>query len=72
LGGVLVIAPRTLPIGSQVRVALNLSQRMKPILGAGSVVRLLGGNQMGIELDRLSVADSERLQEILLPMTSND
>jgi hypothetical protein len=27
---------------------------------------------MGIELDRLSVADSERLQEILLPMTSND
>jgi hypothetical protein len=41
-------------------------------LGAGSVVRLLGGNQMGIELDRLSVADSERLQEILLPMTSND
>lgn len=72
LGGVLVKAPRILPLGSQVRVALNLSQRMKPILGAGSVVRLLDGNRMGIQLDQLSVADSERLQEILLPMIPND
>jgi hypothetical protein len=64
----LVKAPRILPLGSPVRVSLSLSQRMKPILGAGSVVRILEGNQMGIKLDRLSVGDSERLQEILLPM----
>jgi DNA-binding response OmpR family regulator len=68
LSGVLVKAPRILPLGSPVRVSLSLSQRMKPILGAGSVVRILEGNQMGIKLDRLSVGDSERLQEILLPM----
>jgi DNA-binding response OmpR family regulator len=68
LSGVLVKAPRILPLGSPVRVSLSLSQRMKPILGAGSVVRILEGNQMGIKLDRLSVGDSEKLQEILLPM----
>jgi CheY-like chemotaxis protein len=72
LGGFLVKAPRTLPLGSPVRVSLSLSQRMKPILSAGSVVRLLEGNQMGIQLDELSVADSERLQEILLPMIPNE
>lgn len=72
LGGVLVKAPRTLPLGSQVRVDMSLSQRMRPIVGVGSVVRLLGGNQMGIQLDQLSVADSERLQEILLPMLPID
>jgi len=27
---------------------------------------------MGIQLDQLSVADSERLQEILLPMLPNE
>jgi hypothetical protein len=72
LSGVLVRASHTLPLGSPVRVALNLPQCRKPILGAGSVVRLLGGNQMGIQLDQLSVADSERLQEILLPMLPNE
>ena len=72
LGGFLVKAPHTLPLGSPVRVSLSLSQRTKPILGAGSVVRLLDGNQMGIQLDELSVADSERLQEILLPMLPNE
>jgi DNA-binding response OmpR family regulator len=72
LRGLLVKAARTLPVGSPVRVALNLSQRMRPIVGVGSVVRILGGNQMGIQLDQLSVADSDRLQEILLPMIPNE
>jgi DNA-binding response OmpR family regulator len=72
LSGLLVRAQRILPVGSPVRVALNLSQRMRPIVGVGSVVRIQGGNQMGIQLDQLSVADSERLQEILLPMIPNE
>jgi DNA-binding response OmpR family regulator len=72
LGGVLVKAPRTLPLGSPVRLSMSLSQRMRPIVGVGSVVRLLGGNQMGIRLDQLSLTDSERLQEILLPMIPNE
>ncbi|MGA2099137.1 MAG: response regulator [Candidatus Acidiferrum sp.] len=72
LDGMLVRTPRTLPAGSSVQVSMELSQRMKPLVGAGSVVRLLGGNQMGIHLDRLPVGESERLQEFLLPMIHRD
>jgi DNA-binding response OmpR family regulator len=66
--GVLVKAPRAFPVGSSVDVAMHLSQGMKPIVGAGCVVRLSGGNQMGIHLGRLDLAESQRLQEFLLPL----
>jgi DNA-binding response OmpR family regulator len=72
LDGMLVKAPRTIPAGSSVQVSMELTQKMKPMVGAGSVVRILGGNQMGIHLDRLPVGESERLQEFLLPMISCD
>jgi DNA-binding response OmpR family regulator len=72
LDGILVTAPRTIPPGSAVQVSMELSQRMKPVVGAGSVVRLLGRNQMGIHLDRLPVGESERLQEFLLPLIARD
>jgi DNA-binding response OmpR family regulator len=67
LNGMLVKTPRMLPAGSAVQVSLELAQKMKPLVGAGSVVRVVGGNQMGILLDKLSVGESERLQEFLLP-----
>lgn len=70
--GLLVRAPRTIPTGSPVQVSMKLTQRMKPIMGAGSVVRILGGNRMGILLDRLPSGESERLQEFLLPMIAGD
>ena len=72
LNGVLVKAPRTVPAGSLVQVSMELSQKMKPVTGAGSVVRILDGNQMGIHLDRLPVGESERLQEFLLPLILRD
>jgi len=72
LSGILVKAGRTLPMGSPVRVSLDLSPRMRPIIGVGSVVRILAGNQMGIQLNRLTVSESERLQEFLLPMIPNE
>ncbi len=68
LDGILVKAPRTIPAGTSVQVSMELTQRMKPVVGAGSVVRVLSGNQMGIHLDRLPVEESARLQEFLLPM----
>lgn len=68
LCGLLVKAGRTLARGTPVRVSLELAPQMRPILAAGSVVRVLDGNQMGIQLDRLSLAESERLQEFLLPL----
>jgi hypothetical protein len=72
LQGILVKAPRTIPAGSPVHVSMELTQRMKPIVGAGSVARILGGNQMGIHLDRLPGEESERLQEFPLPMIPRD
>jgi DNA-binding response OmpR family regulator len=72
LDGILVKAPRTVPAGTSVQVSMELTQKMKPVVGAGSVVRVLGGNQMGIHLDRLPVEESARLQEFLLPMIARD
>jgi two-component system chemotaxis response regulator CheY len=69
--GLLVRAPRTARLGSSVSVSLQLTPRGKPVMGVGSVVRLLDGNQMGIQLDQLPLAESERLQEFLLPMILN-
>jgi DNA-binding response OmpR family regulator len=66
--GVLVRAPRTFPVGSSVDIRMDLPKSARPIVGAGSVVRLPGGNQMGIHLGRLPLAESERLQELLLPL----
>lgn len=72
LNGILVKAPRTIPAGSAVHVSMELSHRMRPVVGAGSVARILAGNQMGIHLDRLTVGESERLQEFLLPLIPNE
>jgi two-component system, chemotaxis family, chemotaxis protein CheY len=72
LDGILVKTPRLIPAGSPVQVSMDMTQTMKPIVGAGSVVRILGGDHMGIHLDRLPVGESERLQEFLLPMIARD
>jgi hypothetical protein len=70
-GGLLVHASRVLPLGSSLRMRLQLSPRMEPIKAAGSVVRILNGNQMGIQLNRLALLESERLQEFLLHSIPN-
>lgn len=69
--GLLVRVPKSLPIGSSVNVAMHLSRGMKPIVGAGCVVRLSGPNQIGIHLGHLDSAESQRLQEFLLPFIPN-
>jgi len=66
--GVLVMAHRTFAVGSTVNVCLTVAKQTRPITGMGSVVRAAGQNQMGIQLDRLTVGESERLQEYLLPL----
>jgi DNA-binding response OmpR family regulator len=68
LNGMLIKAPVSLPPGSSVRVRLYLAPQAKPIVGHGSVVRLLSGNRMGIQLNHLTVAESARLQDFLLPL----
>ncbi|HEY4817993.1 MAG TPA: response regulator [Candidatus Acidoferrum sp.] len=68
LEGMLIRTPRMLPIGSSVGVSLQLNQAMTPVVGAGSVVRLHGREEMGIHLGRLTREQSQRLQEYLLPL----
>jgi DNA-binding response OmpR family regulator len=66
--GVLVKAQKVVPIGSSVDIRMQLTQAMGPIVGAGSVVRVAGSNHMGIHLGRLSHAESQKLQDFLLPL----
>lgn len=66
--GLLITTPKIIPLGSSVGVCLHLGQAVSPILGVGSVVRLHGRDQMGIHLGRLNIAESQRLQEFLLPL----
>jgi hypothetical protein len=56
--------------GSSVFMRMHLSERMRPVAGEGSVVRIAGGNRMGIHFDRLAPEEAERLQEFLLPLTA--
>jgi len=66
--GLLVKAPRSIPIGSSVNISLQLSKGSQPVVGAGCIVRLIAPNQMGIHLGRLTLEESQRLQEFLLPL----
>lgn len=67
LDGMLVQPQRSIP-GSLVQVTLHLIPGGRPIVGFGSVIRTLPRNRMGIDLRRLAMADSERLQEFVLPL----
>ena len=68
MDGLLVKAPRAIPVGSSVNIRLHLSADLKPVIGAGCVVRLTRMNHMGIHLGRLALEESQRLQEFLLPL----
>jgi CheY-like chemotaxis protein len=67
LNGTLIKAPRVFPAGSSVEVSLFLAAGTKPVVGLGSVQRVVGQDQMGICLDRFSIRETQRLQEYLLP-----
>lgn len=67
LNGALVRSPHTLPLGSLIEVSLYLLAGAQPVVGLGSVVRVLSSTQMGILLDRFPVSEIGRLQEYLLP-----
>ena len=67
MNGALVRTPHTLPLGSLIEVSLYLLDGNNPVVGLGSVVRVLNGNQMGILLDRFPAPEVARLQEYLLP-----
>ncbi|HEX5423481.1 MAG TPA: response regulator [Candidatus Acidoferrales bacterium] len=70
LTGMLVESRRVFPLGSPVELSLELSKGEKPIRGNGLVARVAAGNQMAILVDRMTTAESQRLQEFLLPFVS--
>ncbi len=67
LNGALVRASHAFPVGSPVEVSLYLLAGKPPVAGLGSIMRVVEGNQMGIQLEQLPSAESGRLQEYLLP-----
>lgn len=71
LNGALISAPHTVPVGSLVEFSLFLLAGAKPIVGLGTIVRILNNCQMGILIDRIPPAESGRLQEFLLPRISD-
>jgi CheY-like chemotaxis protein len=70
--GLLIKSQRIIPVGSSVDVSLQLSHTMRPIVGVGSVVRQVGSDRIGVQLGRLKISESQRLQEFLLPLLPSD
>lgn len=68
LQGLLVDACKVFPQGTRVEIQLVLRSEEKPLVTAGQVVRVIGETKMGILLEGVSRAESERLQEFLLPL----
>ena len=72
LNGALIRASHIFPVGSPVEVSLYLHAGRPPVAGLGSIMRVVEGNQMGIQLERLPAAESGRLQEYLLPLIGSE
>jgi DNA-binding response OmpR family regulator len=67
LNGMLVQAGRALPLGSLVKVNLELTPGAPPIRATARVARVVGADCIGLQLEGLGMAETERLQEFLLP-----
>lgn len=67
MGGVLLEVNDVFPLGSAVRIDVRLCPNAPTFRASGRVVRLLEINRMGIQFDPLDSAETERLQEFLLP-----
>jgi hypothetical protein len=67
MNGALVSSAHTLPLGSLIEISLYFRDGAKPIVGLGSVARILTNTQMGLLLDRFPASEIVRLQEYLIP-----
>jgi len=71
MNGALVSSPQTLPLGSLIEISLYLLDGSKPVVGLGSVARILNNTQMGLLLDRFPASEMVRLQEYLIPQIAD-
>ena len=68
LGGMLVRVPRMFPLGAMVEVSLYPASIVTPIVGLGTVTRVAANDEIGVQIDRLTIEQSRRLQEYLLSL----
>jgi CheY-like chemotaxis protein len=68
LGGMLVRASGALPVGSTVRVGLELTPGAPPLRVTGRVVRVLGDDCVGLQIENAGPDERKRLYEFLLPL----
>jgi CheY-like chemotaxis protein len=65
--GLLVKADRRFPVGSLVKVNLDLEAGKSTLHANARVVRLVGEDSMGLELENLTLSNTHTLEEFLLP-----
>lgn len=68
LGGALVQSNRAFALGTLVAVSLEVEAGKAPLHSGARVVRIVGTDCMGIQLENLGPKESLRLQEFLLPL----
>jgi len=68
LGGMFVQTTKGLPVGSNVHVRLELKPGAPALNLAARVVRVVGTDCLGLQLDDNGPGPSRRLQEFLLPL----
>jgi len=67
LGGMFVQAPYVLPVGSLVTVGLELLPDQPSVRLSARVMRVAGGDCMGLQIENTASADYKEFQEFLLP-----
>jgi CheY-like chemotaxis protein len=68
LDGMLIQTTGALPMGSLIQVSLELSPATPPMRAAARVMRLVGQDCLGIQLENLTFTESDKLQNFLLPL----
>ncbi len=68
MNGLLVKARQLFPMDSLVRVRLELSPAAPPLHAVARVTNRVGHDRMGLELENLGPAESQRLQKFILPL----
>ncbi len=68
LNGLLVQAGRVFAVGARPELSLQLGAGMPPVRAVGRVVRVVGDDCMGIQLESIGETESQQLQKFLLPL----
>jgi DNA-binding response OmpR family regulator len=68
VGGMLLRSYLVFPVGTLVKVELQLQPGSPPLEFEARVIRTIGTDCMGVQFNRLDAKQSARLQEFLLPL----